>query len=406
MRWFHKVRGNISRTVNCHRLPKPRNSASKLVYTQYQEDIELLAVQTRKNRPPNLGKLIVPKFWTGFPALQEPQYAIDCSQFQVKTDVLNSKSEFCKKVRKRFDDVGLVHLKNTGLDDDLPTMQLCAQIPMDGVTYYEGGANSRNQIIGNVFDTGAPSGSWLQYHHEMAYIKKSVKMLGFCAMQVCHTRGKGAIFVSDNIAVTRAILRTPFGQKLKEKGICYIRCLTDRDAHVHLNNTVGIYNHWQQSFLTNCSDVAESRAIKNGLQVDWGPGRFMRTKFYTSAFEYMPELDQNLLYASVADHDTWFDTWPGMNHLARMLSYDVCKPEDRPLRITFGDDSEMTQDELEVFAKVYDNYGTPINCDRGDVVIVCNYRFAHGRPNYSLEEGEQRQLGVVLGDIFDRVGQR
>jgi hypothetical protein len=37
--------------------------------------MKLLAVQTRKNRPVNLGKLIVPTFGTGFPVLQEPKYA-------------------------------------------------------------------------------------------------------------------------------------------------------------------------------------------------------------------------------------------------------------------------------------------------------------------------------------------
>jgi len=38
------------------------------------------------------------------------------------------------------------------------------------------------------------------------------------------------------------------------------------------------------------------------------------------------------------------------------------------------------------------------------VGIVCNYRFAHGRPGIHLRDGERRQLGVVLGEQYDRVG--
>jgi len=39
----------------------------------------------------------------------------------------------------------------------------------------------------------------------------------------------------------------------------------------------------------------------------------------------------------------------------------------------------------------------------GDVALICNYRFAHGRPAVHLKEGEQRELGVLIGESFDRV---
>ena len=54
--------------------------------------------------------------------------------------------------------------------------------------------------------------------------------------------------------------------------------------------------------------------------------------------------------------------------------------------------------------QVYDQHGFPLVWEEGDVAIVCNYRFAHGRPNFELEDGEQRELGVVLGEMYDRVG--
>ena len=55
---------------------------------------------------------------------------------------------------------------------------------------------------------------------------------------------------------------------------------------------------------------------------------------------------------------------------------------------------------------MYDHHGFPIEWEAGDVAVVCNHRFAHGRPNYSLEAGEERELGVVLGEMYDRVGQK
>ena len=143
--------------------------------------------------------------------------------------------------------------------------------------------------------------------------------------------------------------------------------------------------------------VAQAKAKERGLVVEWGPNRLMKTRYDNPAFEYFPQLDRNMLYASLADHGLWFDTWPLVQH----LPYG-----ERPLHMTFGDGTEFTRDELEQFIKVYDDFGTPIDWRVGDVAVICNYRFAHGRPEIKLEDGESRRLGVLLGEQFDRIGQR
>ena len=43
-------------------------------------------------------------------------------------------------------------------------------------------------------------------------------------------------------SATDDILATEFGQKLKNKGICYIRCLTNKERYANMD---GVYNHWQ-----------------------------------------------------------------------------------------------------------------------------------------------------------------
>ena len=72
--------------------------------------------------------------------------------------------------------------------------------------------------------------------------------------------------------------------------------------------------------------------------------------------------------------------------------------------MTFGDDSALSRDELQQFVDLYDRFGTPIDWRVGDVAVVDNYRFAHGRPGIHLEAGEARTLGVLLGEQYDRVG--
>lgn len=338
-----------------------------------------------------LPDVIEPRWWTGEPALAPESFTIDCTGYRMDDADLSPGSELAERMNDIFNDVGLVYLTNTGLRD-LQLMRLAAKLVIDKEMRYEGGANPRNDLEPNVYEVGAPLSAWLHYHHEMAYVGTSTTMLGFLARTAA--TNKGQTFVSDNIKATDAILETEFGQKLKELGLCYHRDLTDRDAFAG-GEEIGVYNHWQKSMLTEDPELAERRARERGLETEWSANRLLKTRYYVSAFEYFPPLDRNLLYASVADDGMWFDTWPKVMH----LPYDR-----RPLKLTFGDLSEMTRDEKRLFVDVYDRFGIPIDWNPGDVAIVCNYRFAHGRPGIHLEEGEERELGVLLGDTFERIG--
>lgn len=120
-------------------------------------------------------------------------------------------------------------------------------------------------------------------------------------------------------------------------------------------------------------------ANERGLEVEWatdplGHSRYMVTRFYVSAFEYCPHTDSNLLYASLADDARWFDAWPGVMEL---------KNSHRPLKLTYGDDTPFTHEEAQLWTDILDDYGTPVRWERGDLAVVCNYRWAHGRAVFS-----------------------
>jgi len=350
------------------------------------------------NNPP----VIEPQFHVPGQFVMDPErYTIDCEKYGDAVNEANS--ELVDEMHSKYADTGLVYLKNTGLDELQAMRKVIGVLITDELKMeYKGGSNWRNWIEPNVYDTGAPKEAWIHYHHEMAYIKASPAMIGFCA-KTALPDGRGATFVSEQVQVTEELLATEFGQKLKEKGICYTRCLTDE---VHYRDQeqseFDVYNHWQKSMGTEDPETAEAVATERGLKVEWDLdhpryGRYMKTKFYCDVYEYCPATDRNVLFASVADHWMWFDTWPGVKLLPN---------DERPLKITYGDDSEMTADELRQFVAIYDKFGIPLDWRVGDIAIMCNYRWAHGRPIFHLQEGESRELGVVLGGTFERRGQR
>lgn len=151
------------------------------------------------------------------------------------------------KLKKCFLYVKLCFLRgNRDIAENLELMRDWAQLCFPDLAEYEGGANHRHNITTNVYEVGAPAQAHLHYHHEMAYVNESIKGLGFCCTNAIEDENdplRGATFISEQKGCTKEVLSTEFGQKLKEKGITYIRCLTDETKYANLD---GVYNHWQR----------------------------------------------------------------------------------------------------------------------------------------------------------------
>jgi hypothetical protein len=56
--------------------------------------------------------------------------------------------------------------------------------------------------------------------------------------------GKGATFVGDAKAATEEIMKTDLGRKLLDKGMCYIRLLSDREHFDTDSDSSEVHNHW------------------------------------------------------------------------------------------------------------------------------------------------------------------
>jgi len=341
---------------------------------------------------------IIPKFWTGKDAVPLSEFTIDCSPYKPDEKPCD---ELKGRMNTMMQERGVVRLTNTGVTDPAHLNNYARTVISKGMKY-EGGANPREGIIDNVFEVGAPHNAWLHYHHEMAYNKHSMKELAFCSLKAPFN--KGDTFLSENLQVTDELMATDFGRKLREKGVCYIRCLTDRDAYEGQGwaENMPVYNHWQLSFGVDTPEEAVEKANDCGLEVEWttdplreSSTRYMKTKLNISAFEYCPQAGRNVLYSSIADHNMWFDTWQGVADVP---------PAKRPLQMTFGDGSPISIDELKQWVDAYDRAGIRVQWSRGDVVAFCNFRFAHGRPAFHLNPWEERQIGVILGEKYTRIG--
>lgn len=96
-----------------------------------------------------------------------------------------------------------------------------------GSSEYVGGGNDRHKLEPYFYETGAPRQAHIHYHHEMTYIGKSIDKISFSCIDNIGDGLRGATFFSECVGMHEAIMKTELGHKLKEKGLCYWRNLTD-----------------------------------------------------------------------------------------------------------------------------------------------------------------------------------
>ena len=165
---------------------------------------------------------IPPQFFDGSPAalLRARAFTLDLNNSAPTAQELRS------RMKATYREHGAVLLTNTGLSQLSQMRPFVQNILEQSMEHYTGGANPRDALEPFFFEVGAPSKAALHYHHEMAYVATSVDALAFscsAALKGRESNGvrQGSTYLSDNVAATAQLIQTPFGQKLREKGLVY-----------------------------------------------------------------------------------------------------------------------------------------------------------------------------------------
>lgn len=290
---------------------------------------------------------------------------------------------------------GAVILKNTGFNDLSELHKLCS--PFGALMDYIGGTNDRANQGKGVLNVGTePPWANVSAHNEMSYsnLYPEIFIIG------CKSAPEvgGCTVIADNQLITRSLMQTAFGEKLRTLGVRYIRNFHDA---THIDATGPSFTSWQQVFGTEDFEeaIARARIVLGGNQtcdIETTAKGGLRMMYNAPAFEYDPETQTDMCFMSIGNHGYWFRQWPPHNELAHM---------DRPWHLQYGDGTEFSERDLALFAKITNQHGYPIQWTPGDIAILKNRRFMHARPAYSLLEGQTRELGVLLMNSTHRVGQ-
>jgi hypothetical protein len=246
---------------------------------------------------------------------------------------------------------------------------------------YKQGTNNREDLGEGVLNVGSePHFTYIHQHNEMSYTDEwpGRFMLGCIEPP---KEGTGITTICDNRLITKELPNKLY-EKALNKGIKYYRNFTNK----HVDNKI-VYNHWQDSFLTEDMKEVEKDCISKNINFKWNNDNSLKLEYNKPAFIYHPTTNEILFFNAGFQNQIFLDEWH---------PYNSMKKEDKPLRCSWGNGEEFTNEELNIFIRNSERNIIYESWEKGSIILLDNHYFTHGRIPY--EKGDKREIGVIMGN--------
>jgi hypothetical protein len=217
----------------------------------------------------------------------------------------------------------------------------------------------RSKVSGKTLTaTEYPSPRTIQLHSEMAYMSTWPRYVAFHSLVVAEEGGQTTICDIDAVSRQLGDLLTPFEQK----GVMYRRTFQR-----------GVDIPWQTAFQTEDRADVEEVGRRLNMQVEWMDGDALITTH--KAQGTIAAEDGRPIYFSQAHlfHETALDP------AARDQIIEAFGRERLPRQAFYGDGSPIADADIEAVRRAFEDNQTAMFWKPGDVLILDNMRYAHGR---------------------------
>ncbi|KAK4482008.1 hypothetical protein RD792_012924 [Penstemon davidsonii] len=224
---------------------------------------------------------------------------------------------------------------------------------------YVGGAAPRTNVVGRVFTANeSPPDQKIPFHHEMAQVPEyPSKLFFFCEVEPAN--GGETPIVLSHLVYERMKEKYPdFVDKLEKHGLIYTRVLGEGD-----DPSSPIGRGWKSTFLTNDKSVAEERAGKLNMKLEWTDDGVKTIMGPIPAVKYDETRQRKIWFNSmVAAYTGWED--------AR---------NDPVKSVTFGDGTPLPAHIIYDCLKILEDESIAIPWQKGDVLLIDNLAVLHSR---------------------------
>ncbi|CAN1177299.1 Clavaminate synthase-like protein At3g21360 [Linum perenne] len=289
-----------------------------------------------------------------FPSVISPT-SPPSSSIQQVIDAIQSQKPFIESLLRK---TGAVLIRGLPLNTASDFNQVVEAFGFEELPYI-GGAAPRNIVVGRVYTANdAPSQYKITFHHEMSQVPMyPTKLFFFCEVEP-GSRGETPVVLSHVVYERMKDKYPEFVERLEEHGLIYTRIVGDEDDP---SSTIG--RGWKSTFLTDDKVVAEERAEKLGVRLEWFDGGAK------TVMGPMPGVK--------VDEERKKKTWFNMLVDAYMCWDD--KLNDRRKAVTFGDGGLLPEEVVLDCERILEEESVAIPWKKGDVLLLDNRAVLHAR---------------------------
>lgn len=230
---------------------------------------------------------------------------------------------------------------------------------------YRNRSSPRTRVSGRVFtSTEYPADQTIPLHNEMSYTSSWPGTLLFLSMIPAAEGGETPLadsaLVYDRLpAVTR--------ERFERHGVMYVR-----------NFGHGLDLSWQEAFQTADRGDVEAYCGEHGIQTEWLGGEKLRTR----------QVVQATTRSRATGKMVWFNQ-AHLFHISALPAYveeelrEDFAEDELPRDARYGDGSPLDPADLAEIRAAYAEEEIAFPWQAGDILIIDNEQFAHGRRPYS-----------------------
>lgn len=216
----------------------------------------------------------------------------------------------------------------------------------------------RSGVSGKTFTaTEYPGPRTIALHSELAYMKTWPQLLAFHSLKVADEGGETTIGNLDDISDDLGDLLERF-----KDGVIYQRSFHE-----------GVDIPWQTAFRTESRSEAENVAKKNGMTCSWGADGSLQTSHQAQG-----------CIESVKGKRLWFNQShvfhaSNLPPVDRKTLTEIFGEEGLPRNCVFADGTRISDEIVSQVSSVLSRRAMGVRWQAGDVLIIDNVRFMHGR---------------------------
>ena len=292
-------------------------------------------------------------------------------------DALKFASDNYQMINSKLNDYGAILLRGIKIQGSKKLEKILTSLFGEDLLEYVYRSTPRKQMRGKIYtSTEYPASESILLHNENAYSNRWPMRIAFYCVKASETGG--ATPIADSRKIMENIPQDIIDE-FEQRKLVYVRNYSDIDLP------------WTEVFQTHDKNIVEQYCTENGVEFKWLDDKKLQTRQTNKAVAYHP----------ITGEKVWFNQAhlfhiSSQSEQVRNSLIDLVGMDGLPRNVYFADGGIIPDEYICEICRVYEENMIVSDWQNGDLLLLDNMLFAHGRQPYT---GSRRILTAMAQSI-------